>query len=156
VYEMMKHEARRKAMNVKTGSRFLLVGLVMVLLGLSGSTYAKTVVIANDDVDVRTIDKRELQKVFLGRTSELGGQRVVLATLREGISHKEFTENYLQMTPQQFTNHWRKIVFSGTGKEPTSFDSEAELVKFVSKTPGAIGYVSGSTTTNGVKRLDVN
>jgi ABC-type phosphate transport system substrate-binding protein len=153
---MMKYEIRGRAMNTNTSSRFLLVGVVMILLGSSGNTYAKTVVIANDDIDVRTINKRELQKVFLGRTSELGGQRVVLATLREGLSHKEFTENYLQMTPQQFTNHWRKIVFSGTGKEPKSFDSEAELVKFVSETPGAIGYVSASTTTNGVKRLDVN
>ena len=102
------------------------------------------------------IDKRDLQKVFLGRSSELGGKRVVLATLQDGTPHKEFTDSYLQMTPQQFTNHWRKIVFSGTGKEPHSFKSEAELVAFVSRTPGAIGYIGSGASPSGVKTLKVN
>jgi ABC-type phosphate transport system substrate-binding protein len=60
------------------------------------------------------------------------------------------------MTPQQFTNHWRKIVFSGTGKEPRTFDSESELVAFVARTPGAIGYVDSSTPHARVKTLEVN
>jgi ABC-type phosphate transport system substrate-binding protein len=144
-------------MKTKRFSGWLLAGVVTVLLGVDSlPAGAATLVIAHDGIGANRIDKRELQKIFLGRTTELGGQKVVLATLREGSSHKEFMESFLQMTPQQFTNHWRKIVFSGTGKEPKSFDSETELVSFVSNTPGAIGYISRSTEKNGVKQLEVN
>jgi ABC-type phosphate transport system substrate-binding protein len=153
---MVVHPTRRKTMSAKRFLYLLWGGLMVALLGaFPPAASAKTLVIANEDVEASEIDKRELQKVFLGRSSEFGGQRVVLATLRKSTSHKEFTESYLLMTPQQFTNHWRKIVFSGTGKEPRSFDSEAELVAFVSKTPGAIGYISGTASHGGVKTLPV-
>ncbi len=144
-------------MNAKKVLRLLVLGMVWVLLGAVGRpAMAATIIIANENVGALEIEKRDLQKVFLGRASEFGGKRVVLATLRDGTPHKEFTDSYLQMTPQQFTNHWRKIVFSGTGKEPHSFDSEAELVAFVSKTPGAIGYISSGSSPSGVKMLKVN
>jgi ABC-type phosphate transport system substrate-binding protein len=138
-------------------SRLLLGALVLALLGLAGQQVAAaTVVIANEDVSSDEIAKRELQKIFLGRSTQFGGQKLVVVTLGNGSSHQAFTEDYLQMTPQQFTNHWRKIVFSGTGKEPRAFDSEAELVAFVARTPGAIGYVSSGGSHSGVKTLKVN
>jgi hypothetical protein len=144
-------------MNTKEVLRFFIFGMVWVLLAIVGRpAEGASIIIANKDLGVQDIAKRDLQKVFLGRSSEFGGKRVVLATLRDGKSHKEFTESYLQMTPQQFTNHWRKIVFSGTGKEPHSFESESELVAFVSKTPGAIGYISSGSSPTGVKMLKVN
>jgi ABC-type phosphate transport system substrate-binding protein len=148
---------RKSEMKAEKISRWLLGSFIVVLFGLGAQmAAANTLIIANENVRAEEIDKRELQKMFLGRSSEFGGQRVVLATLRGGSSHKNFMASYLQMTPHQFTNHWRKIVFSGTGKEPTSFESEAELVAFISKTPGAIGYISSSTAHSGVKALSVN
>jgi ABC-type phosphate transport system substrate-binding protein len=138
-------------------TRYLLGALVLALIGLAGqNAAAATVVIANEGVSADTIAKRELQKIFLGRSTQFGGQKLVVVTLGNGSSHEAFTQDYLQMTPQQFTNHWRKIVFSGTGKEPRAFDSEAELVAFVARTPGAIGYISSGTSHSGVKTLDVN
>jgi ABC-type phosphate transport system substrate-binding protein len=128
----------------------------VALLELASSAVAATVVIANEDVSADAIAKRELQKIFLGRSTRFGGQKLVVVRLGNGACHEAFTEDYLQMTPQQFTNHWRKIVFSGTGKEPHAFDSEGELVAFVARTPGAIGYVSSDTSLSGVKTLDVN
>ncbi len=148
---------RRKAMADRRRSRWLLGSLALALLGLAAqNAVAATVVIANEDVSADTIAKRELQKIFLGRSTQFGGQKLIVVTLGNGSSHEAFTEDYLQMTPQQFTNHWRKIVFSGTGKEPRAFDSEAELVAFVARTPGAIGYVSSGESHSGVKTLKVN
>jgi ABC-type phosphate transport system substrate-binding protein len=147
----------RKETVYRRFSRWLLGALVLALLGLAGQdATAATVIIANEDVSASVIAKRELQKIFLGRSTQFGGQKLVVVTLGKGSSHEAFTGDYLQMTPQQFTNHWRKIVFSGTGKEPRSFDSEAELAAFVARTPGAIGYVSTSVSKSGIKTLKVN
>ena len=148
---------KKEAITERRSTRWLLGALVLALLGLAGQTAAAaTVVIANEDVSADTIAKRELQKIFLGRSTQFGGQKLIVVTLGNGSSHEAFTQDYLQMTPQQFTNHWRKIVFSGTGKEPRAFDSESELVAFVARTPGAIGYVSSGTGHSGVKTLKVN
>jgi hypothetical protein len=42
---------------------------------------------------------------------------------------------------------------NGKGSMPKSFASEAEIVKYVAKTPGAIGYVSGAAAADGVKKV---
>jgi hypothetical protein len=46
-------------------------------------------------------------------------------------------------------------VFTGKGSLPKTLSSDAEMVKYVSKTKGAIGYVSAASSTDGVKVLEV-
>jgi hypothetical protein len=47
-------------------------------------------------------------------------------------------------------------VFTGKGSMPKSFASDAEILKYVAKTPGAIGYVSAGADAAGVKKIAVN
>jgi hypothetical protein len=42
-------------------------------------------------------------------------------------------------------------VFSGRGVPPPELDSEEQVVQFVLKNPGAIGYVSGNTGIEDVR-----
>jgi len=50
---------------------------------------------------------------------------------------------------------WKTLVMSGQGTMPRTVDSEAAMVDYVSRTPGAIGYVMKSTSHEGVKTLNV-
>jgi hypothetical protein len=47
------------------------------------------------------------------------------------------------------------LVFTGKGSMPKVLDSDAEMVTYVAKTRGAVGYVSSSANTAGVKTLEV-
>lgn len=104
---------------------------------------AKPIVIAHKDISPDVVKQLDLQQVFLGKkTSWPGGQTIQFAVLSNGPVHESFLEEKIRKQPSQFSQYWKTAVFSGRGKMPPEVESEAEMVKFVSETPGAIGYVS--------------
>jgi hypothetical protein len=48
-------------------------------------------------------------------------------------------------------SYWQQLIFSGRDVPPPELDSDADVVKYVSKHAGAIGYVSGNGDLAGVK-----
>ena len=106
------------------------------------------VIVCNKSVPLKEINKSEVLEIFLGKTTTIGTQKVKieLATLREGPVHESFVKNYIKKTISQFKNFWKKRVFSGKAKMPKSFKTEKELVKYVSQTRGAIGYIAVKTS----------
>jgi len=62
----------------------------------------------------------------------------------------------LGKSDQALRNYFKTLVFTGKGSMPKSFPSDAEIIKYVAKTPGAIGYVSASTDAAGVKKIAIN
>lgn len=65
--------------------------------------------------------------------------------------HIAFSKNILHVFPYQLRNAWDRLVFSGTGEEPTRVLSEQQMLIRVSSTPGAIGYLSRSMIDETVK-----
>lgn len=52
-------------------------------------------------------------------------------------------------------NYWQRQIFSGRNVPPPELDDDAAVIDYVRSNPGAIGYVSQSTGTSGVKVLQV-
>ncbi len=51
--------------------------------------------------------------------------------------------------------YWAQLVFSGRGVPPPEVADEDAVVAYVAKNPGAVGYVSTSTTLTGVKAVAI-
>ena len=66
--------------------------------------------------------------------------RVFVLEDKESL-HQDFCKTELQMYPNQLRQDWDRLLYSGTGQLPVQVGSEAEMLKRVSETPGAIGYV---------------
>jgi ABC-type phosphate transport system substrate-binding protein len=47
------------------------------------------------------------------------------------------------------------LVFTGKGSMPKSLASDADIVAYVTKTKGAIGYVSAAASVGGAKKLTI-
>ncbi len=62
--------------------------------------------------------------------------------LKKSGTHAEFTETYTNKTVAQFTNWWKRMLFSGKGRMPKCFKTEEKLMNFITKTEGSIGYIS--------------
>lgn len=58
--------------------------------------------------------------------------------------HIAFSKHILQVFPYQLRNAWDRLVFSGTGEEPITVNSEQQMREKINSTPGAIGYLSRS------------
>jgi hypothetical protein len=64
-------------------------------------------------------------------------------------------KEYLGKTDAALSTYYRSLVFTGKGAIPKTFSSDAEVVSYVAKTKGAVGYVAASTPSAGVKELEV-
>ena len=72
------------------------------------------------------------------------------------ISYLIKIEDYIERSVQRFVTYWRQMVFTCKGVPPKSFGSEAELVDFVARTPGSVGFASPSANVSEVKVLPLN
>lgn len=136
-------------------SLYLVVCAFAALL-FAGQTHAQVVVIANANVSVDSISKKDLRAIFTGTSTNLGGARVRPVLLKDGAVHTEFLSSMLNEGPVAFIVVWRSQVMSGQSTMPKSFESEAALAEYVAKTPGAIGYVGKAASHADAKVLTVN
>ncbi len=124
---------------------FLIVVFILTIFIISAEAQ-DIVIIANTSAPDDSLSRQELTNIFIGNQRNWSDRsRVVIATFKEGAVHDAFTETYLGRTSRQYDNHWKKLVFTGKGKMPDSFDTEQNMIGFVAKTAGAIGYVSAGT-----------
>ena len=113
-------------------------------------------VIANPSLKADTISPGELKSVFLEQRNSLAdGTHVEPVLEKSGPVHDAFLRQYLGRTEDDLRSYFQAMVFSGRGSMPKELRSDAEVVAYVAKTRGAIGYVSAETSTEGVKTLAV-
>jgi ABC-type phosphate transport system substrate-binding protein len=113
-------------------------------------------VIANPSVGASSISTDELKGVFLAtKTSLSDGSRVEPVLEKSGAVHEAFLKTYIGKTDTAFETYYRSLVFTGKGSLPKTLPGDAEVVAYVAKTKGAIGYVSAGANVAGVKTLEV-
>lgn len=135
---------------------FTAIFLTVPLIYAVSPASAEVVVIANKDVQTDSLTANTLMNIFLGKKSSWDdGQRIIFATLKSGKTHEDFIKTYVNKSSSQFSNYWKKQVFTGKGKLPEQFESEKDLVKYVASTKGAIGYISTGTDNSPVKIITV-
>ena len=69
--------------------------------------------------------------------------------------HRRFANVVLGLYPYQLRRVWDRQLFSGTGQAPTTVASEAEMIRRVAATPGALGYVGAVPDGAPVRPLEV-
>ena len=131
-----------------------LAGVLMLVAAPSGAQ-PSIKVIAHSSVQVSQVTSEELKGVFLETRTSLGDGHVVPVLLSGGAVHTAFVRQHIGKTPAALENYYRSLVFTGKGAMPKMLKSDAEVLAYVKKTRGAIGYVSDGASTEGVKTLDV-
>lgn len=128
--------------------------LLLALLLVLGAASAEDVLVAHPAVPVEVLDQATLRDVFLGRrTTWANGQRVVVVLVRDGAATQRLAGE-LGKTPQQLTNWWKRLVFTGEGNMPEQVDGAPALIARVASLPGAIGWVERpGDAVQGVKLL---
>jgi hypothetical protein len=113
-------------------------------------------VIANSSVGAESISAADLKGVFLGtKTALADGSRVEPVLVKSGPAHDAFLKEYLGKTDAALQTYYRSLVFTGRGAMPKTVGGEADVIGYVAKTKGAVGYVSDGTTAPGTKTLSV-
>jgi hypothetical protein len=134
---------------------------LLVVAGLAafaaGNAQAGSVkIIANSSVKADSISVDELKNVYLEDSSSLkDGSHVEPVLTKGGATHEAFLKDYIGKSDSALQTYYRSLVFTGKGSMPKAVASDAEVVAYVAKTKGAIGYIASGTSAEGVKTLEV-
>jgi TonB family protein len=112
--------------------------------------------IANDSVKSEAISTGEVKKIFLlEKNSTQDGSHVEPVLEKGGRAHEAFLKEFLDMSDDTLQGYYRTLVFTGKGSMPKALKSDAEVVAYVARTRGAIGYVGADMATEGVRTLTI-
>jgi ABC-type phosphate transport system substrate-binding protein len=116
------------------------------------------VVIVHPTVTGTSIRRADLGAVFLTKALRWsGGGGLAVPVDQSGTSsvRMAFSEGVLGQPVAQVVQYWQKQMFSAARTSPPPVKaSDAEVIEFVAKNAGAVGYVAaGTTLPPGVKTI---
>ena len=119
-------------------------------------------VIVNRSNPVNKLTQSDLEKIFLGkRTFWKGGTIIKRCDLIETGEEEDdtaraiFSIAYLHKDLMTLKSYWIKMIFSGRGQPPVSFSRSEDVIDFVSKYPGGIGYIRPEDATGKIKVINI-
>ena len=148
-------------MKAKENKKFAIVVCGMVFMvaifSMASISRADVMFVVNKSVTLDTLNKTDIKKIFLGDSLVWpNGEEIKIVTREKSDIQKEFTKTYTQKSESQFSNYWRRLMFSGKGTIPKSFSSDKEIINFVTNTKGAIGYITPQSLTKSVKPITIS
>lgn len=116
----------------------------------------KVVVNASNPTD--SVTRKELSGLFLKKKETWpDGQTVTAVDLKPDSPVRiEFTSAIHQKKTSAIKSYWQRQIFQGKAVPPMERSTDADVLAFVARTPGGIGYVSSAASLgSNVKELVV-
>jgi ABC-type phosphate transport system substrate-binding protein len=104
-----------------------------------------------------SLDRRFLAEAFLKKTTRWpDGELIRPVDLPpdSAVRHR-FTEDALNRSVAAVKSYWQQQIFAGRSVPPAELNGEEEVVKYVARSPGAVGYVAAVGELAGVKVVSV-
>lgn len=117
--------------------RFPLGALIASLaMSVGGAAHADLFVISNS---ATTIAAGEIKEVFTGEKQFSGSTKLI--PIDNGPAQENFLSAALKMEAARYNTIWTKKSFREGLSPPSVKSGDTEVLDFVRKTPGAVGYV---------------
>ena len=114
------------------------------------------VIVSSRDHDVATIDPGTLRNIYLKKVfvDPQGHAYIPVNLPPDSRLRQAFFRTAIGMSELRLQNYWNQQYFQGVSP-PYVLGSEAAVVEFVAKTPGAIGYVEPCFVTADVHAVQL-
>ncbi len=138
---------------------FLVLALMPASSGVAAadSRGAAYQVVVNPNNPTASLDRETVAEAFLKKTTEWpeGATMRPVDLPASSPVRRQFSEEVLHRSVSEVKGYWQQRIFSGRDVPPPELDSDDEVIKYVLKYEGGIGYVSGGAALNGAKVLSV-
>ncbi len=137
-----------------------ILGLALLSLGhwtLMAQEQPTFKVITHPENPVSSLSKTQVSNILLKKVSRWeSGQRVKAVDQGgKGSVREVFTKEIHGRSLSSIKRFWQRQIFNGDAVPPPELGSDSEVLEYVSKTEGAIGYVSPDAPVDGVKVIDI-
>lgn len=110
--------------------------IVAVAVTVSGLAHADLFVIANSGT---TISAGDIKDVFTGEKQFAGSTKLI--PVDNGPAQEAFLTTVLKIEAARYNTTWTKKSFREGLTPPSVKSGDSDVLDFVKKTPGAVGYV---------------
>ncbi|MFA7279635.1 MAG: hypothetical protein WC100_06030 [Sterolibacterium sp.] len=119
----------------------------------AGAAAAELVVITNPKTGISSMTREEVVNIFLGRFRQFpSGLSAQPADLPAAQPEKAlFYRLLVNKDLAEINSYWARLIFSGRTVPPRQTLNNEDLLSFIGKTPGAIGYVEKTKVDSRVK-----
>ncbi|GAB4176348.1 MAG: hypothetical protein Kow00108_11690 [Calditrichia bacterium] len=117
------------------------------------------VLVANPGVKESSLSKQDLRRIYLGekQTWNDGSKLIAVNLPANNELRQKFQKLAVGMTSAELQKFWSDEQIKGNIVKPPVNQSSPKAVKlFVSKIPGAVGYIPASMVDNTVKELKID
>jgi ABC-type phosphate transport system substrate-binding protein len=137
--------------------------LGLALLALCATVLAQSrpppayVIIVDPNNPVTSVERKFLEETFLKKITRWPNDDAMHpADLAPNSPvRRRFTEDVLNRSVEAVKGYWQQRIFSGRDVPPPEFGSDQEVVDYVLKHAGAVGYVSGAAELGPARVLTV-
>jgi len=114
-------------------------------------------IVVNGANPATAVDRRFLADAFLKKVTRWStGDTIKPVDQRvEAPVRQRFSEDVIGRSVAAVKSYWAQLVFSGRDVPPPELENDDEVVRYVLKNAGAVGYVSQSANVDRVKILSV-
>jgi ABC-type phosphate transport system substrate-binding protein len=133
-------------------------GLVLLAAGSLAATGRESYqIIVNPGNPTRELSRAFLRDAFLKRSTQWGhGPALRPVDLGARAPAREaFSRDVLGRTVAEVKRYWQQQIFSGKNVPPPEIDSDADLIGYVLRHPGAIGYLPATADPRGARVVPV-
>jgi ABC-type phosphate transport system substrate-binding protein len=130
---------------------------LLLLWLMSTCTWADgLVVVAHPDSQVSHLDHAQLINIYMGRYRQLPTGEAALP-VDVGMLKERFYRALLNKGLAEVNSYWARLVFSGQVSPPLQLQTPAQVLDYIRRNPGALGYLSAADVPDDlliVARLD--
>ena len=136
--------------------RFLIIVPCLLILSFQ-KVYADIQVIAHPSVEIESITGKKLRYIYSMQYKRWANDtKIKVITLHpQNPLFKKMSINYMQIQPYVLSRQWNRLKYSGTSMVPIVVRDEDEMISFIQRIPGAIGYISTDKNILGLPLLKV-
>jgi hypothetical protein len=114
-------------------------------------------VVVNQGNPLTVVERRFLADAFLKKTTRwpTGDGIRPVDQREESPVRLRFSDDVVGRSVAAVKNYWAQLVFSGRELPPPELENDEDVVRFVAKNAGGVGYVSAAANVERVKVLTV-
>ncbi|RZI85526.1 MAG: hypothetical protein EOP38_04880 [Rubrivivax sp.] len=126
--------------------------MLITSLGLANRLdAAEHAIVVVGNPNVPKLDLATLRRIYTGKAIEVDGVRVMPVNAAAGLPLRQrFLADFLATAENDYIAYWTVRRYIGKGTPPTELRQTAELISYISRTPGAIGYLDEADVPRGM------
>jgi len=119
----------------------------------AGADSERILVVVNQTNTTDSMTRSEVIDIFMGRYNAFpSGEAAVPIELKgDGETKEIFYKQLVGMSLSRINTYWSRLRFSGRKRGSVQFQSQNELVDYVTSDPSAISYIAPSELRDGMK-----